>query len=165
MAKKITLREIADLTGTSVSTVSKALNQSPEISENTRRRIIEVARVSHYRVGQQLDIYRDGHQQMIGFLVPDVSNPYFARLWQGVEDIARTHNYSVVACHTQEDPDMEIQQLNRIQQLDLAGLLTVPINEANYQNLRIPFMFLSRCSVTCNTVRTIMSLMTATPGL
>ena len=81
MAKKITLREIADLTGTSVSTVSKALNQSPEISENTRRRIIEVARVSHYRVGQQLDIYRDGHQQMIGFLVPDVSNPYFARLW------------------------------------------------------------------------------------
>lgn len=152
MAKKITLREIAALTGTSVSTVSKALNQSPEISENTRRRIIEVARVSHYRAGQQLDIYRDGHQQMIGFLVPDVSNPYFARLWQGVEDIARTHNYSVVACHTQEDPDMEIQQLNRIQQLDLAGLLTVPINEANYQNLRIPFMFLSRCSVTCNTV-------------
>ena len=89
---------------------------------------------------------------MIGFLVPDVSNPYFARLWQGVEDIARTHNYSVVACHAQEDPDMEIQQLNRIQQLDLAGLLTVPINEANYQNLRIPFMFLSRCSATCNTV-------------
>ena len=88
MAKKITLREIAALTGTSVSTVSKALNQSPEISENTRRRIIEVARVSHYRAGQQLDIYRDGHQQMIGFLVPDVSNPYFARLWQGVEDIA-----------------------------------------------------------------------------
>lgn len=67
MAKKITLREIAALTGTSVSTVSKALNQSPEISENTRRRIIEVARVSHYRAGQQLDIYRDGHQQMIGF--------------------------------------------------------------------------------------------------
>ena len=56
MAKKITLREIAALTGTSVSTVSKALNQSPEISENTRRRIIEVARVSHYRAGQQLDI-------------------------------------------------------------------------------------------------------------
>ena len=70
MAKKITLREIAALTGTSVSTVSKALNQSPEISENTRRRIIEGARVSHYRAGQQLDIYRDGHQQMIGFLVP-----------------------------------------------------------------------------------------------
>ena len=46
MAKKITLREIAALTGTSVSTVSKALNQSPEISENTRRRIIEVARVA-----------------------------------------------------------------------------------------------------------------------
>ena len=146
MAKKITLKEIAAMTGTSVSTVSKALNQSPEISESTRRRIIEVARASHYQFRRAELSCLEERQQIIGFLVPDVSNPYFARLWQGVEDIARAHNYSVVACHTGEDPVLEVEQLRRIQRLDVAGLLAVPIREANYQNLRIPFLFLSRCS-------------------
>lgn len=152
MAKKITLREIAALAGTSVSTVSKALNNSPEIPKSTRRRITEIARVNHYHAVRRPDLYQEGSQQMIGFLVPDIANPYFARLWQGVEDIARTYHYSVVACHTQENPEMEIQQLNRILQLDLAGLLTVPVDEENYQNIRIPFMFLSRCSAACNSV-------------
>ena len=145
MAKRITLKEIAEMTGTSVSTVSKALNQSPEISESTRRRIIEVARASQYR-SNLLESSLKKERQIIGFLVPDVSNPYFARLWRGVEDIARTHDYSVVACHTGENPDLEVEQLGRIQRLDVAGLLAVPVREKNYQNISVPFLFLSRCS-------------------
>lgn len=152
MAKKITLREIAILTGVSVSTVSKALNRNPEISESTRRRIVEVACANHYQFSRAADIYRENRQQMIGFLVPDILNPYFSRLWQGVEDIARMHNYSVVACHTEENATVEIQQLTRIQQLDLAGLLTIPVNEGNYCDIQIPLIFLSRCNSTCDAV-------------
>ena len=90
MAKKITLKELAAMTGTSVSTVSKALNQSTEISESTRRRIVEVARASHYQFGKHS--LPEERQNIVGFLVPDVSNPYFARLWRGVEDIAKAHD-------------------------------------------------------------------------
>lgn len=112
MAKKITLKELAAMTGTSVSTVSKALNQSTEISESTRRRIVEVARASHYQFGKQS--LPEERQKIVGFLVPDVSNPYFARLWRGVEDIAKAHDYSVVACHTGENSELEVEQLMRI---------------------------------------------------
>lgn len=149
MAKRITLKEIAALTGHSISTVSKALNQSPEISEDTRRQIVEVARALRYpfeRIGNSLP---DNKERMVGFLVPDVSNPYFARLWRGVEDIARIHDYSVVACHTGEDPELEIEQINRIQRLDVAGLLSVPIREENYRNLQLPVVLLSRVSASC----------------
>ena len=132
MAKKITLKELAAMTGTSVSTVSKALNQSTEISESTRRRIVEVARASHYQFGKQS--LPEERQKIVGFLVPDVSNPYFARLWRGVEDIAKAHDYSVVACHTGENSELEVEQLMRIQRLDVAGLLAVPVREENFHN-------------------------------
>lgn len=152
MRKKVTLKELARIAGTSVSTVSKALNQSPEISESTRRRIIEIARANHYHFDKSQNEIPEEKQRIIGFLVPDVSNPYFARLWRGVEDIARAHDYSVVACHTGENSELEVEQLARIQRLDVAGLLAVPIREKNYENLRIPFLFLSRCSVASNSV-------------
>lgn len=144
MAKRITLRELAEITGTSVSTVSKALNNSPEISECTRRRIVEAARARHYHTLQS--DAAEPLPRIIGFLVPDVSNPYFARLWRGVEDIARAHDYSVVACHTGEDSRLELEQLERVRRLNVAGLLAVPIREESYRNIAIPYMFLSRCS-------------------
>ena len=150
MAKKITLKELAAMTGTSVSTVSKALNQSTEISESTRRRIVEVARASHYQFGKQS--LPEERQKIVGFLVPDVSNPYFARLWRGVEDIAKAHDYSVVACHTGENSELEVEQLMRIQRLDVAGLLAVPVREENFHNIQIPFLFLSRCGASYNSV-------------
>lgn len=150
MAKRITLRELAEITGTSVSTVSKALNNSPEISECTRRRIVEAARARHYHTLQS-DV-TETQPRIIGFLVPDVSNPYFARLWRGVEDIARAHDYSVVACHTGEDARLELEQLERVRRLNVAGLLAVPIREESYRNLSIPYMFLSRCSAENNAV-------------
>ena len=152
MAKRITLRELAEITGTSVSTVSKALNNSPEISECTRRRIVEAARARHYYTPQTDSALFESHPQIIGFLVPDISNPYFARLWRGVEDIARTHDYSVVACHTGENPKLEIEQLERVQRLNVAGLLAVPVREEAYRNVGIPYMFLSRCSAAYSAV-------------
>lgn len=152
MAKKTTLKEIAKITGTSVSTVSKALNQSPEVSESTRRRIIEAARANHYPFNRIDYVLPENRKRMIGFLVPDVSNPYFARLWQGVEDIARAHDYSVVACRTGENPQLEFEQIHRIQRLDVAGMLSVPIREENYRDLKLPFLFLSRCSTTLDGV-------------
>ena len=152
MAKRITLKELAEITGTSVSTVSKALNNSTEISEITRRRIIEAARARHYRSPQIDSTLFEEHQHIIGFLVPDVSNPYFARLWRGVEDIARAHDYSVVACHTGEDAKLEIEQLGRVQRLNVAGLIAVPVCEKTYRDIRIPYLFVSRCSAAYNEV-------------
>ena len=85
-------------------------------------------------------------------MVPDGSNPYFARLWRGVEDIAKAHDYSVVACHTGENSELEVEQLMRIQRLDVAGLLVVPVREENFHNIQIPFLFLSRCGASYNSV-------------
>lgn len=121
MAKKMTLKEIAAIAGVSVSTVSKALNQSTEISENTRRRIVEVARAGRYHSSQADRTLWEEKPPIVGFLVPDVANPYFARLWHGVEDIARSQGYSVVTCNTGEDPELELQQLDMLQRLNVAG--------------------------------------------
>ena len=154
MPKKVTLREIANITGVSVSTVSKALNKSSEIPKSTQQRIVEVARSMHYQFngmsGTRNENTADERGRMVGFLVPDVSNPYFARLWAGIEDIARLHNYSVVVCHTGENPKTEIEQIRKIQSLNVSGLLSVPVSESNYHNLDIPLVLLSRIDAACD---------------
>ncbi len=152
MAKKSTLRDIAKMTGTSISTVSKALNQSTEISESTRTRIIEAARAIHYSFSRNEKIEWNDNQKLIGFMIPDIGNPYFARLWRGVEDIARTHGYSVVACHTGENPELEIEYLYKIQKSNIDGLLAVPVREANYLSIDIPLVLLSSVSASCDSV-------------
>lgn len=83
MAKKITLKELAAMTGTSVSTVSKALNQSTEISESTRRRIVEVARASHYQFGKQS--LPEERQKIVGFwyrMSPIHTLPVSGAVWK-----------------------------------------------------------------------------------
>lgn len=126
MAKKMTLKEIAAIAGVSVSTVSKALNKA--------RKFLKTHGGGLWRWPGPGGIIparptgRSGREKppIVGFLVPDVANPYFARLWHGVEDIARSQGYSVVTCNTGEDPELELQQLDMLQRLNVAGMLTVP---------------------------------------
>lgn len=149
MAKSITLKEIAAITGHSISTVSKALNNSPEVSEKTRHRILEVARSSNYFLNNKVDHSLLCRKlRMVGLLIPDVANPYFARLWTGIEDIARANDYAVVACHTCEDPTLEKKQIARLERLDVEGILAIPVNEENYRDTTKPLVFLSRCDIT-----------------
>lgn len=150
MIRRITLKEIAKIAGCSVSTVSKALNYSNEVSEATKKRILEIARSNNYFFNRADHMLLRGEKRIIGLLIPDVSNPYFSRLWSGIEDIARANDYAVVACHTREDPNLEKEQIQRILHAEVNGILAIPVNEKNYRGIDIPVVLLSRCSVSNN---------------
>lgn len=80
-----------------------------------------------------------------------VTNKFTYTIGPGTH-VAKAHDYSVVACHTGENSELEVEQLMRIQRLDVAGLLAVPVREENFHNIQIPFLFLSRCGASYNSV-------------
>ena len=88
MKAKATLKQIAKELSVSVSTVSKALNDSPEISEQTKIKIKEYAKLKNYKpnvIGLNL---KNRKTKTIGVIIPNILNSFFAKVFSGIEKVA-----------------------------------------------------------------------------
>lgn len=79
MRQHITIKDIARIAGVSTSTVSRALSNSPELSEQTRQRILEICRQEGYRVNALARSLICNKTNVIGLIVPEVTNPVLCR--------------------------------------------------------------------------------------
>ena len=103
MRQHITIKDIARIAGVSTSTVSRALSNSPELSEQTRQRILEICRREGYRVNALARSLICNKTNVIGLIVPEVTNPFYAELSLGIETHARSLGYIVILCNGQND--------------------------------------------------------------
>lgn len=78
MRQHITIKDIARIAGVSTSTVSRALSNSPELSEQTRQRILEICQREGYRVNALARSLICNKTNVIGLIVPEVTNPFYA---------------------------------------------------------------------------------------
>ncbi len=108
MKEKATLKQIAAELGVSVSTVSKALNNSPEISDLTKKKIREYAKLRNYKpnpIGLSL---KNRKTKTIGVVIPNILNPFFAKVFSGIEKTAEAKGYKVITCISNESLEKEI---------------------------------------------------------
>lgn len=101
--RRPTLRDLARIVGVSASTASRALNNSPAISEEIRRKVVKAAEEANYipnNLARGLALKRS---QMIGLLVPSIANPFFAEVSRGAHDAAHRESYVIALCDTQRD--------------------------------------------------------------
>jgi LacI family transcriptional regulator len=98
-----TLADIARALGVSKMTVSRAINNHPEISAETRARILETAEKMHYRPNQHARALTTNRSLLFGVVVPDLMHSYFAEICKGIETIAKTEGYQNLICSTDED--------------------------------------------------------------
>jgi DNA-binding LacI/PurR family transcriptional regulator len=86
----------------SVSTVSKALNDSPEISEQTKIKVQEYAKLKNYKpnvIGLNL---KNRKTKTIGVIIPNILNPFFAKVFTGIEKVADEKGYNLITCISNE---------------------------------------------------------------
>ena len=102
------MREIASAAGVSIITVSRALNNRPDVSKAFRERIIHVAEELDYVPNVHAGALASGNSKTLGLILADNANPYYARIIRGVEDTARKDDYAVFLCNTDERPDLEL---------------------------------------------------------
>lgn len=109
MKSKITLKELAKLLNVSVSTVSKALHDSPEISPKTAERVKELASLHNYRPNPVAVNLKKSKTGTIGVVIPNISNSFFARVLSGMEAEAQKHGQQVITYISNESIDREKQ--------------------------------------------------------
>jgi LacI family transcriptional regulator len=129
-----TLEDIARALNVSKMTVSRAINNHPEINRETRARILAAAQKMNYRPNQFARALTTNHSYLIGIVVPDLMHSYFAEICRGVESQARPAGYQNLICSTDEDARKEQDEiealLSRTDGLIVASALTA--NEAEF---------------------------------
>ena len=130
MKSKATLKQIAKELHVSVSTVSKALNDSPEISEQTKTKIQEYAKLKNYKpniIGLNL---KNRKTKTIGVIIPNILNSFFAKVFTGIEKIADEKGYNVITCISNESIEKEIHTLDMLSNGTIDGFILSISEEA-----------------------------------
>ncbi|HWS59640.1 MAG TPA: LacI family DNA-binding transcriptional regulator [Flavobacterium sp.] len=130
MKAKATLKQIAKELNVSVSTVSKALNDSPEISEQTKTRIKEYAKLKNYKpnvIGLNL---KNRSTKTIGVIIPNILDSFFAKVFSGIEKIADQKGYNVIMCISNESLKKEANTLNMLSNGTIDGFILSISEEA-----------------------------------
>ena len=100
---RITIRDIARLSGVSVTTVSRALNDDPEIRAETRERVLRVCRETGYRANLLARSLSSSRSHVLGVILPDISNPFYAVLSLHIESCAKARGYQIMLCRGHPD--------------------------------------------------------------
>ena len=107
-APPATLVDVAARAGVSIKTASRAVNGEPHVAEATRRRVVEAASVLGFRLNSQASMLRRGLRPgVVGFVMGDLANPFYAAIAKGLEQEARGRGLQVTVASTDEDPERE----------------------------------------------------------
>lgn len=121
--KRITLKHIARELDVSISTVSKALKDSDEISEETKKKVQAFAALYHYRPNNIALSLKSKQTKNIGVIIPDIVHPYFTTVFRGIEEYANTQGYNVMVCVSDESFEKEVLNMEMLANGSVDGFI------------------------------------------
>ncbi len=151
-----TIKDIARVALVSVNTVSRALNNKPDVNKRTKRRILSIAKQLNYSPNYLAKGLISRQTRTIGVVVTDNANPFFAKMIKGIEDVAYAKGYNIILCNTDEDPVREENAIRLLYEKRVDGILITPVQTgrehiSKLMRLQIPFVLLNRHSNTIET--------------
>lgn len=162
MATKVTLKEIAQEVGLSVTSVSLVLNNRPcKISEASKERIREVARRRHYIPNQIARSLVTRHTNTIGLVVPNIESRFFSRLAKTLEIGCRERGYALFITNSDDTPANDVTLVQLLVNRGVDGLFVVvsdemgtdPSLQDNLQQLPVPYVMVDRFIESLNSDR------------
>ena len=122
MRNNATLKKISDHLNVSISTVSRALKDHPDVSPDTKKRVKELATLMDYEPNAFAVNLRKKHSNVFAIIVPEISNFFYHSFVQAVEEDARRIGYSVMILQSMNDPEVEEQNLRLCRHNHVAGI-------------------------------------------
>jgi len=122
---RVTLRDVAELAGVSTKTVSRVVNVQGEISEATRERVLAAIEELGYHPNRLARGLTTGRTQVVGIIIPDISDPFFPELILGAESVARERGYNVFLCNANRDTELELRYIEVLAERQVDGLMVV----------------------------------------
>ncbi len=134
MSTKTTLKGIAEHLNLSLSTVSKALADSPEISEATKLLVKTAARQLKYRPNAMARGLKSSRTNTLGVVIPNIMHNFFAKVIVGMEEEATKNGYSLVTCISNESLEKEKQSLNMLSDVSVDAIIISLTSETQESN-------------------------------
>ncbi len=126
MSRKVTLHDIGQKLGLSATTISLALRNHPRISTATKQRIRQVLEELEYEPNQLARALVTGKSNLIGVIVPNSSDQYYAEVFRGIEDAARAANYRVLLSNGSYELEGYSQHVRELMGLRVGGIIAAP---------------------------------------
>lgn len=121
----VTIKDVAKRTGLSPSTVSRALNKSGYVDPETQRRIDEAVAELGYQPNWMARSLKGKPLHLVGLIMPEVTSLYDNAIAQSVADALRVHNYGLILCISNEDPEIDLGYLRMLQEKRVDGVIYV----------------------------------------
>ncbi|PQJ79525.1 LacI family DNA-binding transcriptional regulator [Polaribacter porphyrae] len=132
--KKLTIKDIAKEFNVSISTVSKALNDSYEISESTKEKIQKYAKEKNYKPNFNALSLKNRSTKTIGVILPTMLNYFFAQVFKGIEKTALKEGYKVITCISNQSYDKEQEIIEMLSNGSIDGFLLSTAKETELNN-------------------------------
>ena len=148
----ITIKDVANACGVSITTVSRVINNSqkgvgPETVDKVKKAMLEL----HYQPNGLAQGMISGKTNIIGLILPDIRNPFFAELARGVEDYCNENQYSCLLCNTDGIPKKELSYVNYFSGRMADGIIFTAQNATennetikNFSQTNVPFCLIER---------------------
>ncbi|QGY39263.1 substrate-binding domain-containing protein [Pseudodesulfovibrio cashew] len=120
---QFTIKDLARKLSISPSTVSRALRDHPDISKETKRRVMEAAERYDYRPNQLAQSLQKRRSNTIGVIVPEIRHNFFSTVISGIEEVAYEHGYTIMVCQSNESLAREAINTRALVDNRVAGLL------------------------------------------
>ena len=145
----VRLKDIARDLGVSLITVSKAVRGMEDISEETRQRVLKRMAELNYRPNMMARGLASGKTYIVGLVVPDLLHPFFAEFAKSLNGVLRKHNYGLILTSSEEDPEIEQQEIRTVLARGIDALLIAscqPTLQGFYgvDDQRTPFILIDR---------------------
>lgn len=146
----VTIKDIAQALGLSTSTVSRALRDSYEISEETKKIVTEYAKSVNYRPNPSALNLKERRTHTIGIIVAEIANSFFSQIINGIESIAQQRGYNVIIAQTFENYEKEVEIIYNLAQSVDGMLITMGSETKNPEHIHsiyekgMPIVFFDR---------------------
>ncbi len=147
----VTIKDIAKEAKVSIATVSRVINNKSEgVGQETRERIQKIIKDMNYYPNRVARGMVTKKSNILGLILPDISNPFFPDLVRGLEDTASKSGYNIVLCNSDNNKDKEASYIRVLKENNAAGIFYISVIKKNDNNLnllldsKIPFVLMDR---------------------
>ncbi len=123
--KRITIEDVARVAGVSRQTVSRAMNDKGEISPDTKERVLKAIQELGYQPNRLAQGMVTQRTKTVGLVIPDITNLFFPEVARGVQDAGRQHDYNILLCNTDDQPEEEIKVLHSLAAQRVDGIIMI----------------------------------------
>ncbi|OBR66153.1 LacI family transcriptional regulator [Paenibacillus oryzae] len=142
----ITIKDIAEKVGVSVTTVSRVLNNRGYLSDSLKTRVHQAMEELNYQPNELARSLSRSKSNVIGLIIPDISHPFFAELTKHIEYYAYKKGYKLMLCNSLLDKDKEREYIDLLRASQVDGIImgshTMSVND--YMSIKLPLITIDR---------------------